>query len=84
MTKKSSRATTIDAMIPMVVPRDGITRGELARILQISYSQATRSLERLRQHRMLSRRIRKSHYVYRLTGTHDSLTNGVLSTIYIN
>ena len=84
MTKRSSRATTIDAMIPLVVPRDGITRGELARILKISYAQATRSLERLRQHRLVSRRIRKSHYVYRLTGAHDSLTNGVLSTIYMN
>ena len=74
----------IDAMIPLVVPRNGITRGELARTLKVSYSDATKALERLRQHRYLSRRIRKSHYVYRLTGSRESLTVGTLSTIFLN
>ena len=54
----------IDTMIPLVIPRDGITRGELARKLKVSYTEATQALERMRQHRLLSRRIRKSHYVY--------------------
>ncbi len=74
----------IDTMIPLVIPRDGITRGELARKLKVSYTEATQALERMRQHRLLSRRIRKSHYVYRLTGSRQALTIGALNTISLN
>ena len=81
---KSNNAAVIDAMIPLVIPRDGITRSELARKLRVSYSEATRALERLHQHRLLSRRIRKSHYVYRLTGSRQSLTISTLNTIFLN
>ena len=74
----------IDALIPLAIPSAGITRGELARKLKISYSDATHALERMRQHRLLRRHIRKAQYIYRLTGSRRSLSMGTLRTIYLN
>ncbi len=74
----------IDAMIPLVVPEEGITRGELARTLKITYAESTRALERLCQHRLLRRGIRKSQYVYRLTGSRISLSIGAPNAIFPN
>ena len=81
---RNRQASAIDALIPLVVPEEGITRSQLAKVLRISYSQATRSLELMRRHRILSRRIRKSQYVYRLTAGRDHMANGITSTIHIN
>lgn len=78
------RVDTIDAIIPMVIPKEGITRSELAKALNLTYSQATKALERMRGHKMLSRRIAKSKYVYRLTDRHNALTNSVMNVIYTN
>ena len=81
---KSGRAAIIDTMIPLVIPASGITRGELARKLRVSYADATVALERLRKLRLLKRHISKSRYVYRLTGSRRSLSVGLPSTIYQN
>lgn len=81
---KSGRTAIIDTMIPLVIPPSGITRGELARNLKVSYSDATEALERLRKLRLLNRRINKSRYVYRLTGSRRSLSIDPPSTIYLN
>lgn len=78
------RGAMVDALIPLVIPTEGITRGNLARKLNISYSDATRALERLRRHRLLRRHIRKARYIYRLTGSRRSLSMGTLSPIYLN
>lgn len=80
----NKQASAIDALIPLVVPEEGITRSQLAKVLRITYSQATRSLELMRRHRILSRRIRKSQYVYRLTAGRDHMANGIASAIYVN
>ena len=80
----SKRVALIDVMIPLVIPVTGITRGELARKLRVSYSEATKALERLRKHRLLRRHIHKSRYVYRLTGSRRSLSVGTLTTIFLN
>ena len=83
-TGSNRQVAAIDALIPLVIPEQGITRSQLAKVLKITYAQATRSLELMRRHRLLSRRIRKSQYVYRLTGGRDHLANGITSTIYVN
>ena len=80
----NKQGSAIDALIPLVVPDEGITRSQLAKTLKISYAQATRSLELMRRHRILSRRIRKSQYVYRLTGGRDHYANGIANAIYVN
>ena len=80
----NKQASAIDALIPLVVPEHGITRSQLAKVLRISYSQATKSLELMRRHRILSRRIRKSQYVYRLTAGRDHMANGITSAIHVN
>ena len=74
----------VDALIPLVIPEAGITRGELARKLKVSYSDATHALERLRRHRLVRRHIRKARYIYRLTGSRRSLSMGTLRTIFLN
>jgi len=81
---KSGRAAIIETMIPLVVPVKGITRGDLARKLRVSYRDATEALERLRKLRLLKRHISKSSYIYRLTGSRRSLSVGLPSTIYPN
>ena len=80
----SGRAAMIDALIPLVIPSAGITRGDLARKLKISYSDSTHALERLRRHRLLRRHIRKAQYIYRLTGSRTSLSMGTLRAIFLN
>ena len=80
----NSREAVIDAMIPLLVPADGITRGQLARKMRVTYSEATRALERLREHHLLRRHLRKSQFIYRLTGSRRSLSVGTLGTIFLN
>ena len=83
-TGSNKQAAAIDALIPLVIPEKGITRSQLAKVLKISYAQATRSMELMRRHRLLSRRIRKAQYVYRLTAGRDHLANSITSTIHVN
>ena len=81
---KINRGGMIDAVIPLVIPSAGITRADLARKLKVTYHEATRSLERLRQNRLVRRHINKSQYIYKLTGSRRSLTIGTLRAIYLN
>ena len=74
----------IDTLIPLVIPPTGISRGELARKLRISYADATQALERLHHHKLLRRYIHDSRYVYRLTGSRRSLSVGTMSAIFLN
>jgi len=79
-----NRGAMIDTVIPLVIPSAGITRSDLARKLKVTYHEATRSLERLRQHRLVRRHINKSQYIYKLTGSRRSLTIGSLREIHLN
>ncbi|MBM3924803.1 MAG: hypothetical protein FJ320_02265 [SAR202 cluster bacterium] len=78
------RLAVIDTMIPLVTPPDGITRGQLARLLKITYPQATQALERLRERRLVKRSIRQSQYVYRLTASRQALSVGAMGVICLN
>ena len=79
-----NRGAMIDAVIPLVIPSAGTTRSDLARKLKVTYHEATRSLERLRQNRFVRRHINKSQYIYKLTGSRRSLTMGTLREIHLN
>ena len=79
-----NRGAMIDAVIPLVIPSAGTTRSDLARKLKVTYHEATRSLERLRQNRLVRRHINKSQYIYKLTGSRRSLTMGTLREIHLN
>jgi predicted transcriptional regulator len=61
----------VDAIVPLVMPKEGMTRAQLARRLGLKYSDATRALERLRQQRLVRRHIRGSQYVYTYQGAQD-------------
>ena len=78
------RLAVIDTMIPLVTPPNGITRAHLARLLKITYPQATQALERLRERRLMKRSIRQSQYVYRLTASRQALSVGTMGVICLN
>jgi len=78
------RLAVIDTMIPLVTPNNGITRAQLAKLLRISYPQATQALELLRQRRLMRRYIRQSQYVYRLTASRQALSVGAMGVICLN
>jgi DNA-binding MarR family transcriptional regulator len=78
------RLAVIDTMIPLVTPPHGITRGQLARLLKITYPQATQALERLRERRLVKRSIRHSQYIYRLTASRQALSVGAMGVICLN
>ena len=74
----------VDVLIPLLMPKDGMTRGELAKKLSLSYREATNVLERLRKHRLLKRHIRRSQYIYTLQASRKALSVGVTAHIGLN
>ena len=74
----------VDVLIPLLMPKDGMTRGELAKRFRLSYREATNVLERLRKHRLLKRHIRRSQYIYTLQASRKALSVGVTAHIGLN
>ncbi len=79
-----TRAAILDAVLPLLIPAQGITRGQLAKAARISYSQACQVLERMRHHRLVRRHLRRSQYIYRLTASRSTLTVGASNRISLN
>jgi|KNS7250_AmetaT_FD_contig_21_9930175_length_1119_multi_8_in_0_out_0_2 predicted HTH transcriptional regulator len=63
----------VDVIIPIILPNKGITRGDLARQLGLTYWESTRALERLRKERLLKRRLKNSSYIYSLQVSRKAL-----------
>ena len=63
----------VDVIIPIILPDKGITRGDLAKRLGLTYWEATRALEGLRKERLVKRRLKNSSYIYSLQASRKAL-----------